>query len=225
MGVQGADASSEKETGRVEASSDGVFAIAITLLILELKVPRESEGVLLPGSLLEQWPAYISFITSFATIGIMWLNHHRLFSLIRRVDTGLLVLNLLLLLGVTIVPFPTALVAEHLGHPGGRLAAIVYCGNGLNIAACFWGLWRYTSSNARRPPLLRLPRESGEVRAIDAQYRFGPLFYAGAVVLALLSPAASMAYCGALALFFALPPRRAGPAVGASGSGRTVEGE
>ena len=77
----------EKESGRVEAFSDGVFAIAITLLILEVKVPRGFSGKDLVPALLEQWPSYAAFLTSFATIGIMWLNHHRLFTLIRRVDT------------------------------------------------------------------------------------------------------------------------------------------
>lgn len=140
----------------------------------------------------------------------MWINHHRLFTLIRRVDSWLLVLNMLLLLGVTIVPFPTAFVADYLGHPGERLAAVLYCANGLNIALAFWGLWRYSSSPSRRPRLLRMPPESAEVRAIDAQYRFGPLFYVAAIGLALLNATLSMVYCGALALFFALPPRTAG---------------
>src|SRR5437867_4098529 len=90
----------EKETARVEAFSDGVFAIAITLLILEIKVPPEA-GTDLGRALLAEWPSFIAFVTSFATIGIMWLNHHRLFGLIGQVNHALLVLNGLLLLGVT----------------------------------------------------------------------------------------------------------------------------
>jgi uncharacterized membrane protein len=201
------DEGGEKETGRVEAFSDGVFAIAITLLVLELKVPRGGDGETLAAALLSEWPSYVAFLTSFATIGIMWINHHRLFTLIRRVDHIMLVLNLLLLLGVTIVPFPTSLVAEHLGHAGGRLAALIYAGNGLIIALGFWGLWRYTSSPRRTPRLLRFLPDSPEARAINAQYRFGPLFYLAAFGLAFLSPWASIAFCAALAMFFALPPR------------------
>src|SRR5438105_7058119 len=93
------------ETARVEAYSDGVCAIAITLLILEIKVPSPASGDL-TRQLLAQWPSYISFVMSFTFIGIMWINHHRLFTHIRRCDDLLLVLNPLLLLGVTSVPFP-----------------------------------------------------------------------------------------------------------------------
>lgn len=196
------------ETSRVEAFSDGVFAIAITLLILEVHVPRDLDGGSLTNALLAEWPSYAAFLISFFTIGIMWINHHRLFTLIARVDSWLLVLNMLLLLGVTIVPFPTAFVADYLGHPGERLAGVLYAANGLNIALSFWGLWMYTASPRRRPRLLKIPPESAEVKAIKAQYRFGPLFYVAAVGIAFLNAGLAMAYCGALALFFALPPRR-----------------
>src|SRR5713226_10354308 len=113
------------ETQRVESFSDGVFAIAITLLVLELKVPPAGNSQL-STLLIRQWPSYVAFLASFAFIGIMWINHHRLFTLIRRSDHTLLVLNLLLLLGVTVVPFPTALLAAYLGHPEQRTAAIFY---------------------------------------------------------------------------------------------------
>jgi hypothetical protein len=106
------------------------------------------------------------------------------------------------------VPFPTAFVADYLGHPGERLAVVLYAANGLNIALCFWGLWMYTASPRRRPRLLKMPAESPEVKAINKQYRFGPLFYVVAIGLAFLHAGLSMAYCGALALFFALPPPR-----------------
>src|SRR5258707_7291898 len=108
----------EKETARVEAFSDGVFAIAITLLVLDLKVPRDVPADHLAAELLRSWPSYGAFLVSFATIGIMWLNHHRLFTLIHRVDHALLVLNGLLLLTVTVVPFPTSLLAAYLGRDG-----------------------------------------------------------------------------------------------------------
>ena len=92
--------SSAKETGRIEAFSDGVFAIAMTLLVLDLKVPKEvGANHSLSSALLEQWPSYLAFLISFATVGIMWMNHHRLFTLIHRTDHWLLVLNGLLLFG------------------------------------------------------------------------------------------------------------------------------
>jgi len=113
------DRADEKETARIEAFSDGVFAIAITLLILEIKVPQEAGSEeALTKALARQWPSYVAFLSSFATIGIMWINHHRLFTHIRRIDHGLLVLNSLLLLAVVVVPFPTALLAAHWGGPG-----------------------------------------------------------------------------------------------------------
>ncbi len=199
----------EKETARIEAFSDGVFAIAITLLILELRVPPGLARPRLAAALLAEWPSYAAFLVSFATIGIMWLNHHRLFTLIRRATHTLMLLNTLLLLGVTAVPFPTALVADYLGHDGAVLAAAVYCGWFVLIAVAFNLLWGYAASAARRPPVLRVPPESAEVRAITAAYRFGPVSYAVAFALSFWQPAAGVAICGALALFFALPPRRA----------------
>ena len=110
----------EKETARIEAFSDGVFAIAITLLILEIRVPTAEND--LAAQLLKQWPSYVAFVLSFAFIGIMWINHHRLFTHIRRSNNTLMVLNLTLLLGVTAVPYPTAVLAQHLGRSGQRTA-------------------------------------------------------------------------------------------------------
>src|ERR1700704_2483033 len=118
----------QTETARIEAFSDGVFAIAITLLILEIKVPHPSAGSSLAAELLRQWPSYFAFLLSFAFTGIMWINHHRMFTHIRKSNDVLLALNLLLLLGVTVVPFPTEVLAEHLGGPGQKAAAILYNG-------------------------------------------------------------------------------------------------
>jgi uncharacterized membrane protein len=140
----------------------------------------------------------------------MWMNHHRLFMLIRRVDHGLLVVNGLVLLGATVVPFPTALVAAYLGHPGQKLAALVYSATFLFIAFAYNILLRYATSERRRPRLLRGDGSDPAVLAIRAQYRFGPVFYAVAVVLSLKSAVSAVAVNLALALFFALPPRGAG---------------
>src|SRR5579872_4040697 len=92
----------DKETGRVEAFSDGVFAIAITLLVLDLKIPSASPSARLADQLAKQWPAYLAFLISFSFIGIMWINHHSLFTYIRRIDHALLILNGSLLMGVTV---------------------------------------------------------------------------------------------------------------------------
>src|SRR5215469_18784871 len=134
------------ETSRIEAFSDGVFAIAITLLILEIKIPPATQAPL-RTQLLQQWPSYFAYLLSFLFIGIMWINHHRLFTHIRRSNNGLLFLNLLLLLGVSAVPFPTAVLALHLSGPGARTAAVLYSGTYLVIAVFFNLLWRYAVSN------------------------------------------------------------------------------
>ena len=191
------------ETARVEAFSDGVFAIAITLLILEIKVPSPANGAL-GRQLLAQWPSYISFVISFAFIGIMWINHHRLFTHIRKCDDLLLVLNLLLLLGVTSVPFPTSVLALHLGGPDQRIAAILFNGTYLLIAILFNVLWRYAASKNRRLLAENVRLES--VDRISRQYAFGPLLYLGCLALAWISVPASLAMNLALACFFALPP-------------------
>jgi uncharacterized membrane protein len=210
-GTERADAQDEKETGRVEAFSDGVFAIAITLLVLELKPPHGTEGPLLEF-LGGQWPAYVSFLVSFGTIGIMWVNHHRLFTIIRKVDHGLLLLNLLLLLGITVVPFPTAILAERYQGPDGHWSAVLYNLNGLNIAVCYTLLWRHASRNGR---LLTDDADRELVARIDKQYRFGPLLYLLGVGLAFVNVSASLGLSAVLAIFFALPPpplRKPGPA-------------
>jgi uncharacterized membrane protein len=194
------------ETGRIEAFSDGVIAIAVTLLILDIKVPRElPEGASLLGALLALWPSYFAFATSFATIGIMWMNHHRIFGQIKRTDQMLLVLNGLLLLCITFVPFPTSLLAEYLGEPEQRTAALVYSGTFVVTALIYNLLWRYATYNNR---LLDHRSDPAVVRAISRQYAFGPLFYLAAFVLAFFSATASLALNLLLAIFFAIPGRR-----------------
>jgi TMEM175 potassium channel family protein len=201
------------ETGRIEAFSDGVIAIAITLLVLDIKVPRDlPESVSLLGALLAQWPSYFAFATSFATIGIMWINHHRMFSLIQRADQMLLVLNGLLLMCITIVPFPTSLLAEYLGESQERTAALVYSGTFFVTAIVFNVLWRYASHKNR---LIDPRSDPAAVRGISRQYAFGPLVYLAAFVLAFFSATASLALNMLLALFFAIPARRLGSAPGA----------
>jgi uncharacterized membrane protein len=199
----------EKDTARVEAFSDGVFAIAITLLVLELHVPRGLDSSSLRRALLEAWPSYFAFLTSFLTIGIMWLNHHRIFGLLRRVDHTTLILNGLLLLGVSVVPFPTSLVAEYLGHPGERVAVVIYAGVAVYIATAFTLLWRYIASPARRPPLMRMAHDDPAIRSLREQYRFGPAIYVVLLALAWWKATLAMSLCLAMALLFLLPPRRA----------------
>jgi uncharacterized membrane protein len=198
----------EKETARVEGFSDGVFAIAITLLVLELKPPHEPDAAHLRAQLLAMWPSYAAFITSFATLGIMWINHHRMFTLIGRSDHGLLTRNTLVLLGVTVVPFPASLVATYLGHDGARLAVAVFAGVFLYISLAAGELWSYASSRKRRPPLLRVDRRHPDARDLDERFRIGPVSCLAALVLANYHALAGLALMLLVSIYFALPPRR-----------------
>src|SRR5712691_13242557 len=132
----------EKNTNRLEAFSDCVFAVAITLLVLNIKVPGMDSASKpldedLWRQLFKEWPLLVAYVTSFATIGIMWINHHRLFTHIKRTDTGLLLLNLLLLLIIVFIPVPTALLAQqYAAHPGERYAALLFNGTYFFMALC-----------------------------------------------------------------------------------------
>ncbi|HLJ91177.1 MAG TPA: TMEM175 family protein [Candidatus Angelobacter sp.] len=192
----------QTETGRIEAFSDGVFAIAITLLVLDLKVPYAVEKGL-AAALLKQWPAYLAYVMSYMYIGVMWINHHRLFTHIRRSDDTLLVLNLLLLLGITSVPFPTSVLSSHLGGPQQRTAAIVYDGVYLVIAVLFNLLWRHAVA---RELLDKNYLQSAAM--ITKQYAFGPVIYLVCLLTAWISVPISLILNGVLAVFFLIPPHK-----------------
>jgi uncharacterized membrane protein len=193
----------EKETARIEAFSDGVFAIAITLLILEIKVPGPTAD--LGRQLLRQWPSFVAFLISFAFIGIMWINHHRLFTHIRRANNTLMILNLLLLLGVTSVPYPTAVLAQHLGQADQRTAALFYNGTYFVIAIFFNVLWGYANS----AHLLPAEADQTTARKISRQFALGPGSYLICLALTWVSVPLSLAVNLGLAIFYALPPHYA----------------
>ena len=201
-----------KETGRVEAFSDGVFAVAITLLILNIEIPAPLLANLtdkaLSTYLFNQWPMLLAFITSFATIGVMWINHHKMFTHIIYTDNNLLFFNLLLLIVIVFVPFPTALVAEQYRiNPSGTVAAILYSGTNIIIAICFNLLWRYASYRCR---LLRKDVDAQEIVTITRQYMTGSFLYLLAFALAWINVPASILLNLLLAIFFALPQRSKG---------------
>lgn len=189
------------ETARVEAFSDGVFAIAITLLILEIQVPPHTPHGGLGAALVGLWPSYLAFLASFMTIGVMWLNHHRLFTLISKNDDGLIAFNLLLLLGITWLPFPTALLAEHLHgpHSDQQTAGIVYAGSFLAIAIVFNIMWRYAVRT-------RIVNDDLNVPATTKQYSLGPIMYAALVAVAFSDAVLCLVLSALFALYFALPP-------------------
>jgi uncharacterized membrane protein len=187
------------ETGRVEAFSDGVFAIAITLLILSVGIEQSPRGDL--GTyLVDLWPAYAAYAVSFLTIGIMWVNHHLLFDNFARVDRPMLLLNILLLMLIAFVPFPTHVVAEFARSEVDRRNAALLYGLTMTITAIlFLALWMYGS---RR--LLRADADPQVVSGITRSYLPGAPLYATATLLAFASSIGSLIMFAAIALFYAL---------------------
>jgi len=202
--IGGAPAGLGMSVGRLEAFSDGVLAIVITLLILEIKVPAGHEGTL-GSALAGQWPQYAAFLLSFLIVGIIWLNHHATINLLQRTDHTLQVLNLLLLLPVTVLPWPTALLAEytHEGTPGDqRVAVLVYGLTSSAMAATFNVLWRYIL----RHPELHKPQVTTELLAVrNRRYNVGLAVYPVATVIGLVSVPLFLVLMLALALLYLLP--------------------
>jgi uncharacterized membrane protein len=174
------------DTSRTEAFSDGVFAIAITLLVLDISVPEAELHDLWRG-IGQQWPSYLSYATSFATIGGIWLAHHSVFRRLRYANTTIMRINLALLMAVSFLPFPTRLVAESLrqGEGSERAAVIFYGASLLVISLLFSAMWRAAASDRE---LLRPEVSDAEVKAIGRASTPNIGFYAVVIALAFLAP-------------------------------------
>jgi uncharacterized membrane protein len=188
-------------TGRLEAFSDGVFAIAITLLVLDLAVPplEESQRDGLAAALGHEWPSYFAYLVSFLVIGIIWINHHTMLTLLERVDRPVLFANLMLLLTVSVIPFPTRLLAEYLLEPEAYVAAAVYSATMLVMGMAFSGLWLTIT---RRPGLLRRPLDPATRLATLRRFGSGQVIYAAAIGLSFVSAIATLALHGALGIYY-----------------------
>jgi uncharacterized membrane protein len=186
-------------TARLEAFSDGVFAIAITLLALDLPRP---EGPDLWRELGQAWESYAAFLVSFLTIGIIWLNHHALIDRIAAADRTLLFLNLMLLMWTSMIPWPTGLVADRLGHDGAEAAAVVYAVVFLAMAVTFRSIWLHAQRSGKLAALT-----PAQIAHLDRRNAVGLTSYAVAVALAFVVPAASLAVCFFVAAYFLLPDR------------------
>ena len=197
----------EKDTTRLEAFSDGVFAIAITLLVLELKVPHlegeEATNGHLWSRVLSLWPSYFALVTSFFSVLIMWIHHHTLLKLARRTTPRLLFANGILLLMVTLVPFPTEVVSDYLRTPAAQAATLVYSLTFLGIGIGFWWLMVEVCD-----PRVLSPHASRKiVTNVRKGYRWGPPMYALAAVASAISPWLSLAVCTGLWILWALMTR------------------
>ena len=172
------------DTTRLEAFSDGVFAIAITLLVLEIKVP--SPDTALGAALFRLWPSYLAYVVSFLVIGAIWINHHAMFKHIVRVDGMLLLLNVLHLMLIAFLPFPTAVLAEAFHRGTDESIAAAFYGGILTVIGIFvTAMWRYAARGGR---LLNTHLTAEEVQQIGRQFLVGPIVYAIATVVALVSP-------------------------------------
>jgi len=201
------------ESRRAEAFSDGVFAVAITVLVFGLL--DIGSGALTAGVLLHAWPHYFAYVVSFLSIGIMWMNHHTILGHVSRVDRPLLVLNLLLLMGIVAIPFPTQLVAEHLRGSGGTVATVTYGLVMIAISAGFAATWVYVVTHA---PSLGASVPQGALRQSIPGFTLGGAVYVAATLIAAVwSPVAALVIFGLLAIYYLfehLPGPTGEPAAG-----------
>ena len=184
--------------GRLEAFADGIFAFAATLLVLNLAV---TEGKPLQPELLRIWLGYVAYALSFVTIGIIWMNHHLVLHQIGRTDRTFLTINVLFLMFIALIPFPTRLLALYIDTSDGRAAALAYGITLTMTAVLFNALWRYAAHNRR---LIREDADERTVTGITRSYTPGPIIYFVATVVALVSPIASGALYVAIAIFYLL---------------------
>ena len=184
---------------RLEAISDGVFAIAITLLVLDIHVPDPADTESLASALDSQWPSYVAYAVSFLTIGIIWINHHHTVSLLARTDRTMQFLNILLLLLVAFLPFPTKLVAQYLDAPGEKAAALTYAATLVVMAALHQLWWRYARWNRR---LVAEGTPDSALEAVDRAYIVGVPMYGFVFLIAFVSPLAAVFLTFAIAAFY-----------------------
>lgn len=200
--------------GRLEAFSDGVFAIAITLLVLELAVPKGHPPGGLWAALGREWPSFFAYLVSFLVIGIMWVNHHAVFEKVRAVDRAVLFANLALLLFASVIPFPTRLVAEYLTSPDARVAMAVYSATMLAAAVSYATLWLVVTRDAG---ILHQHLDRAAERAAIRRFGLGNVVYLATVGLSFVSPVVTLAVHGAIAVYYCFDQLRTGAAASAPG--------
>ncbi|CAN5270782.1 hypothetical protein BH20ACT24_BH20ACT24_23880 [soil metagenome] len=189
------------QTSRLETFADGVFAIAATLLILNVDAQGGEDPTDLGAELLHVWPSYAAYAVSFLTIGIIWVNHHTVMAQIERVDRTFLFLSVGFLMCVAFIPFPTRLVAEHVRDDGDVAAALAYGITLVATAIMYSAIWFYASIGRR---LLRRDADQRVVSGITRSFLPGPWIYLAATLVALVSAMASVILFGAIALFYVL---------------------
>ena len=186
---------------RVEAFSDGVFAIAITLLVLGLHLPAADAP--LGQALIDQWPAYFAYAVSFLSIGIIWISHHRLFELIERSDTTFAFINVVFLMVIAFIPFPTDVLAQRLGNGLDTGLAVGLYGVTLTVMSAMFGVMRLYASS-RDGHLLRADVEPAAGRS-PLPAKIAPLIYLAITLTAVVNPVIPMILFVAYGLYWILP--------------------
>jgi uncharacterized membrane protein len=202
-----ASPSVHRDTARLEAFSDAVFAITITLLILEIKAPGDNRHLL--HGLLELWPSYLAYAVTFLFIGQVWANHHVMFDHIRTADRTVLLLNTLLLMVVAFLPFGTSVLASAFRDRAGERTAVVFYGITFVLTALtFNGVWQY----ARRRGLLGAALDRAGAAAIGRRFQLALVWLAAGTLLGLALPALGVIVIAAFNAFYWLPIRGESPA-------------
>jgi len=179
------EAAEEEGIGRILALSDGVFAFALTLLVIAITVPATTGNADLPKALLDLWPRYLAYLLSFVVIARFWVTHHQAFRLIARYDTVLIWLNLLLLMFVAFLPFATAVLGKHVRSPA---AAVLYAASVSLVSAASAGYWWYATGKGG---LLGRSIARARIRAMRARSLSAPIFFALTLPIALFAPYAA----------------------------------
>lgn len=194
-------------TQRLEAFSDGVFAIAITLLILEIKIPDHDalQHQSLSKYLLELWPKYFAYVFSFVVIGIFWANHHYMFKLYKKTNHVFNILNVLFLMTISFLPFPTAIFGEYINDEAHRQTAVTFYSLGIVLPSLTWLImWLYASHNKR---LLDERLSKKFIHYLTRVFFLSNLLYITALIVSGFSPLASIILTIILALVYLLPPK------------------
>ena len=189
------------KTDRLEYFSDAVFAIVITLLVIDIRLPEHLSGALAP-TLVRLWPSYLAYAISFIVIGAIWINHHGMFLHIERTDNGFLLVNILQLMTIAFIPFPTAVLARAIADESGMTTATIFYGGTLVAVGISVNLmWHY----AVRAGLLKKGLGQAKVRLLGRRFLVGPLSYALATAVALVLPWAALTIFVGINVYFLWP--------------------
>jgi uncharacterized membrane protein len=187
---------------RLLAFSDGVFAIAVTLLVLDLREPAVQHGLL--DAMLAEWPAFLSYVLSFLIVGIIWALHHRVFQIIRHTDYVFILINVVFLMWVAVVPFPTALLSSYLENPSEQQTAVAIYASVFVVGSVLSNLvWHYA---IHRDRLLGAHVDRAAIQKMTVAFAAGTVLNLVALAVSFVSAPVSIALVAVINLFYAAAP-------------------